>query len=371
MKLVWKKGIIVAGIIFWVAVWAVWQFFYQAKGVKFVQAEKAKMGDLEVYVSGIGQIDSLSVAEVKTKESGTVKDILVKDGQTIKKGQLLGVLTNSDLEEAVRQNQIELRFAGYEYKAALEKYKQEQELYQAKVISRQQLDETRISLMKIRDQQLPKMQKDAALARTRLANLRLYAPISGKVVDLKIKLGSEASDGADFCKIVNFDKLTAKVKVDELDIRKVQTGQMAEVRGDTFAPTVLPAKVYFISPEAKRDGRLTTIEVWCLLESPKIKLTYGASCEAKIKIATAKNILTVPQAALIAKDNQQFVFVIKRGQAELVPVEVGLNTTQTVEVIKGLTAGQEVITGGNLDLKPNDKVRIGAAQRPDEGFGVL
>lgn len=371
MKLAWKKSFIFLFVAFWVVVWAVWQFYYQAKGVKFVQVEKAKQGDIQVYVSGPGQIDSLAVAEVKSKESGSVKSLLIKDGQAVKKGQLLGVIANPDLEESVRQNQIELKFAEYEYKAALEKYQQEQELYKDKVISRQQLEETRISFLKLRDQQLPRLRKEAAAARTKVANLSITAPIDGKVVDIKVKLGSEAGGGSDFCKIVDFTKLIAKIKVDELDIGQVQTGQPVEVRGDTFAPKVLPAQVYFISPEAKRDGRLTTIEVWCrLTDTGGVKLTYGASCEGKIKTGEAKNILTVPQAALIDKDGQANVFIIKKGRATLLPVKTGLKTTQNVEITDGLKAGQEVITGGNLDLKPGDKVRIGKS-KTEEDFSLL
>lgn len=224
--------------------------------------------------------------------------------------------------------------------------------------------------MKLRDQQLPKLRKEAAAARTRLANLRISAPIDGKVVDIKVKLGSEAGAGSDFCKIVDFTKLIAKIKVDELDIGQVQTGQKVEVRGDTFAPKVLSAKVHFVSPEAKRDGRLTTIEVWCQLETSGVKLTYGASCQGKIKTGEAKNILTVPQAALIDKDGQPNVFVIKKGRAALLPVQTGLKTTQLVEITGGLEPGQEIITGGNLDLRPGDKVRIGKA-KTDEDYSLL
>jgi len=248
------------------------------------------------------------------------------------------------------------------------------------------------------------------------------APFDGVVTNLPVRegetvvIGIQNSPGSTLMTIADMSVITAEVRVDETDIVNVKLGQPAEVSIDAIPKKSFKAVVSEIGDNAivRSTGVATSqqtaasqeakdFKVVVTLQDPPPNLRPGLSATAKITTATRANALTIPIQALTirrrgdleqtkpksdkdsvqaaspqpdaskeakAKEELQGVFVIRKGKAEFVPVDTGVAGTTDIEVLKGLQAGDEIVTGSYKvlrTLKPGASVKIdNSAPKKDE-----
>lgn len=183
-------------------------------------------------------------------------------------------------------------------------------------------------------------------------NYTIKAPISGTVVSKKFKAGDTISKntGADseLAVIYDLSELTFKLPVDELDIHKVKTGQKVNVSAEAFPGKEYKATVTNVSLESVVENGVSTYPVTVTLDN-KENLIPGMNVEGIITLEKSENALLIPAGALIRGDE---VYVkdeqVKVSQGPVpagfrsVKVETGLISTNSVEIIKGLSEGDEV-----------------------------
>lgn len=239
------------------------------------------------------------------------------------------------------------------------------------------------------------------------------APFDGVVTNLPVRegetvvIGIQNSPGSTLMTIADMSVITAEVRVDETDIVNVKLGQPAEVSIDAIPKKSFKAVVSEIGDNAivRSTGVATSqqtaasqeakdFKVVVTLQDPPLNLRPGLSATAKITTATRDNALTIPIQALTirrrgdledakakadknavqaaspypdaskdakAKEEIQGVFVVRKGKAEFVPVETGVAGTTDIEVLKGLQAGDEIVTGSYKvlrTLKPGASIKI-------------
>jgi HlyD family secretion protein len=234
-------------------------------------------------------------------------------------------------------------------------------------------------------------QAQAGLARMDdiLAKFDAVSPIDGVVTNLPVREGETVVPGVQnsaastIMTIADMSLITAEVKVDETDIINVQLGQPVSIKIDAIPDKNFAGKVIEIgntailrstglaaSQSTTSSQEAKDFKVVVALNDPPSEIRPGLSCNAKITTATRHDVLTIPiqaltvrtkgdlekpkqgvQAASVApndkslKEEEQGVFVVKNGHADFHKVETGITGATDIEVLSGLSDGDQIITG--------------------------
>jgi len=223
-----------------------------------------------------------------------------------------------------------------------------------------------------------------------LAKYDATAPLDGVVTDLPVRVGEtvvpgvQNSSASTIMTIADMSLITAEVKVDETDIVSVQIGQIANITIDAIPNKTFTGKVIEIgntailrssglaaSQSATSSQEAKDFKVVIALQDPPDEIRPGLSCSAKITTATKHNVLAIPIQALTVRkkidleedkkdgvlaatntatekannEELQGVFVVNNGHAEFRKVETGITGTSDIEVLSGLSEGDQIITG--------------------------
>jgi HlyD family secretion protein len=132
------------------------------------------------------------------------------------------------------------------------------------------------------------------------------------------------------------------ISVDELDIAKAKVGQRAQITLDAIPGKVYQGQVTKINPEGIFKNDIATFEVTVQVEQPE-GLMAGMNASVNIVVEEKKNVLWVPAQAVRVQRGQAYVQILQGGQPVQKEVEIGLRTSQQVEVVRGLQEGEQVI----------------------------
>jgi len=361
----WQKVAIGAAVVVVGAGIVIYSVNQANKGVTTVQTAKvAKQDTLVALVTASGEIKPTTYTNVQAQGFGRITEILVKEGDKIKKGDRLmvqdAIQANADVQaQAAALNASESGIAASEasYKAAqsdlltqkanLEKAKLDfergQGLYRDGLIAKQDFDQRKTSydaavasadsanakVLQFRaqlDQSHAQLnQSKAVLTHTRdVLNKTTYvSPIDGIVSYLPVRLGEyvvpgiQNSNGSFLMTLSDMSVVTAEVKVDETDIVNVRMGQEADVTIDAVPGKTFHGKVTEIGSQAvlRTSGLATTqsttstqeakdFKVVVTLDSPPENLRPGLSTTAKIKTAEKKNVVAIPIQALAIRSRK-------------------------------------------------------------------
>src|ERR1700756_114388 len=380
MKTWQKVGIGLAGAA--VVGGIVWFSVNQAnKGVVTVQtAQVAKQDSLVSQVTASGEVKPTTYTNITAQGFGRITEIVVKEGDHIKKGDKLllqeNVQANADVQAqaaTINSYQSGVQAAEASYRAAqsdlslqqanLEKakldYDRGQGLYKDGLIAKQDFDQRKTSYdgalasveasrarMLSQKAQLEQVrsqldQSKAVLVRTKdiLSKTTYVSPINGIVSYLPVRLGEyvvpgiQNANGSFLMTLSDMSVVTSEVKVDETDIVNVKMGQDADVTIDAVPGKIFHGKVTEIGSQAvlRSSGLATTqsttstqeakdFKVVVTLENPPENLRPGLSTTAKIKTAEKKNVIAIPIQALAVrsrKDLEEPAKNTKKGNAPL------------------------------------------------------
>lgn len=196
-----------------------------------------------------------------------------------------------------------------------------------------------------------------ALARKRLADAFIKAPIAGTVARRNVDLGDMANPAAPLLDIVQMDFVKATVRVLESDLAHIAVGGPAHVLLAAL-PGPVTASVTRISPTV--DPVTRTAEVEVAMANPDGALRPGMFARVLLPTDVRENAVLLPRDAVVegAEDAPSYVFVVIDGRARRVTLQSGLVEGASVEVVAGLAAGAEVVYSGRQSLRDGDFVKV-------------
>jgi len=317
-----------------------------------------------------GVLAYLTEVNLTSEVVAKVREILVKEGDTVAQGQLLLRLDPETYRNAIqreeasrRQGVISIERQRLALALADKKLARGAQLFERKMVGQSEFDDLRnardLSRVELKSSEEALRRADAVLgeAREQFSKTDIRSPISGIIVALPIKVGetaiasTNAFAGAQLMQIADTSAIQAELKVDEADIAKIVVGQDVSVYAAAFPDLALVGKVHQIAlaPTLENQGR--SYKVTALLEAPKdAALRSGMSARADIFLGDGSRTLAVPVEAVgtdVDEDKKitRFVWVDRDGQAHKVLVEVGLSDDKWEAIASGLKAGDRVITG--------------------------
>ncbi|AZD08965.1 Macrolide-specific efflux protein MacA [Pseudomonas chlororaphis] len=338
---------------------------------------KVERGDIENAVLASGLLEGIKQVDVGAQVSGQLKSLKVKLGDKVKKGQWLAEIDPLVLRNTLRQAQVDEENLQAQRRATIAQLKETQSIYERYLglqedaaISKQEFETAtanyevqRANLLSL-DAQIKNAHIQIDTAKVNLAYTRIVAPIDGDVVGIVTQEGQTviANQLAPvLLKLADLDTMTVKAQVSEADVIHISPGQevyftilgedrryYAKLRGTE------PAPQNFLDTQPAGTPKQTTAVFYNALfdvPNPDHRLRISMTAQVRIVLDTAKDVLTVPVAALGPR-NDDGSFPVRvldaKGQARSRNVQAGINNNVKVQIKDGLAEGERVVIGDPL-----------------------
>jgi RND family efflux transporter MFP subunit len=288
-----------------------------------------------------GQVEPYEDLWVKAEVRGQVVDIMVEEGQHVRKGQILVQLDDRDYRS--RLDRIEAN-----YKLAKVEHDRIAELTNQKITAESRLDE---AVARLKDINAQRSEARLALKRTRIT-----APIAGRVNEIKAKEGDLLGVDQAVAQILQIDKVKVTVGVPESDVAAVLDLREAEVVIEALDKRRVKGKKVFLARQPRSLARLYDLEL--IIPNPDGRILPGMFAQVGLVKQVFEQALTVPLYAVITHSDDRFVYVEKQGRAEKRPVELGVLVGWEVQVNSGLEPGDRVIVVGHRFLNSGQAVDV-------------
>ena len=324
-----------------------------------VETAKAVAADLEEAVDVVGTLAARSEAEVKTEYSGTVAEVFVTQWVRVKAGTPLARLDTREAEAGMQAAKAGSLQAEAGARRAARELDRSVKLKEAGLATQQQLDEAR-SADEAARAAAGAAKAQLAMAETRLAKAVIRAPIDGVVAVRNVNVGDYVENMGSpkpMFRVVDNRLLELTANVPSARMAALAVGQPFAFTSDALPGRTFAGKVSFINPAADEASR--TVKVKAEVPNADETLKAGLFVKGRIVTGTRAGVLVVPRSALVSWDTvarQARVFVVEGGVAKGVSIETGASPGDAVEVVKGLGAGQEVVTRGGFNLRDGDRV---------------
>lgn len=357
---------------------------------EMVSTALAEKQDLQETLRLKAVLEGTESTEVVSRLHYEVKELLVKEGDRVKKGQLLAVLDSTDLSQEMslkkgsltllqKQQAETLRDRQVEYNNAKKAYDDTKALFDIGAASKAELDDAKEKLdaipaengkavlSAVEKQTLANTNQEISIQASTMDDCQIRSMIDGTVTRVNTKVGrfaDETEDDKPMFVIENLDTLQMKVMVSENDIAKVSVGQKVDITADILNGESVQGEVIRISPTGElKDGTTSerVIPVYISVQEKNDKLIAGITAKATIHIAEAKQALTVPYEAVSElEDGSTVVYVVNEDNTiHIVPVKLGLETDLYVEI-----KGGELKEGQTIVLNPSPALTEGIAVLP-------
>lgn len=335
------------------------------QAVSAVQVEKR---DITKNVRYSGMLRGSNETAIIPKVSARVTGIYVKPGDVVSAGQTLLTLDSRDYEAAVGIAQAAVGIAEANKRAAdvnLEQartaYERAKTLHDAGAISDQALEQAKAAYDVLAagaaDAALAQAQANLRQAQTNIGHCTLTAPINGVVGNVALSLGENSSTSSAAVIITNSTELEASVLVNESEISYVKEADQVKVLVKAVDSQPFIGKVVSISTVPDPLKKNFTVKV--ALTNQDSRIRSGMFAEVTVNTQSKSGVLVVPVNAVIPRSGRMLVYVVdENNRAKEVDVEIGLKNDEYVEIVKGLTEGQVVITKGNTIVQDGSLVKV-------------
>jgi len=295
-----------------------------------------KATTLHTEVNAVGSLRANERIQLRPEQSGRIDAILFDEGQRVKAGTPLFRLDAAIYQAELKEAQAKVHLSEIAYKRAAS-------LLKKRVGSEQERDSTRAQLQVDLARQ--------ALAQTRLDKMRVAAPFTGVTGLRQVSPGDYVTTGQDLVELTDLSTMKVDFRVPELYLSAISNGQSLKLELDAFPGQIFEATVYAIAPAA--DNRAHNIELRARLANPDGKLRPGLFAQIKLILASDQHSILIPEQAIIPNNGGFFVQRVASGNTiEMVPVTLGQRRPGQVQVSAGLTAGDVIVTAGQLKLRP-------------------
>jgi membrane fusion protein (multidrug efflux system) len=306
-----------------------------AVDVVIVKADK-----LENKIQSTGTIMANEEVELRSEISGKVSQIFFKEGDRVKKGQLL--IRINDEEQQAQLKRLE-------YNIQLNKdleYRQKR-LLDKEAISQQEYD---VSLTQFNTIKAELEQLKAVIAR-----YSIRAPFDGIIGLRYISEGSYVSPTSQIAFMQDLDPVKVEFSIPEKYAEQLKSGSKIGF-SITGRDKQYEGTVYAVEPRIDLSTR--SLRIRATSPNPNHELIPGAFARVQLTLQTIDDAIMIPTEALIPELNGQKVFLYKNGRAKSFPVETGIRTDRQIQIVKGVQSSDSLIVTGLLQLKDSMQVKV-------------
>jgi membrane fusion protein (multidrug efflux system) len=322
----------------------------KAQRVIAVESAVARAVTASTDFRSIGSLQSDESVQIAAEIAGRVAAITFKEGQSVEAGAEL-----VKLDTALAQAEVSDTQARYT-------------LAQANLDRANALSQTGNVTGKAQDEAVANFEIARAaleLAKTRLSKHVITAPFPGRVGIRKVSVGAYIPVGTSIVNLEKIDVLKVDFKLPEMFLPDLSVGQGIEINVDALPGKSFPGEIFAIDPLVDVNGR--AIKVRARMDNPGLVLRPGLFARILVKGKQSREVVMVPESAIVPRGGETFVFRIENGKAAETRVRVGERRNGEVEVLEGLLADAAVVTAGQEKLRNGVDVEVvvsGSRDRP-------
>lgn len=288
-----------------------------------------------------GSVEAWTDLELTTKIAGTVEQVAVIEGDSVKEGDTLLKIESADYK-------IVLDRAQAAYDLANADYQRDKTVYAKGVIPPAELE--------ARETNLQTAKADLDNARLMLERCTIKAPMDGVVRRMDAKVGMFLGVGDPVGEILQIDRVKAVIGIPESDVTAVRKLDTVEVTLKALDDLRVTGKKHFISSSPETMARLYRLELE--IDNPEHQILPGMFVRADIVKQSSAQALSIPFYSIVSRNNEQYVFVEKDGVVEKRTVKTGIMEEWMVEITEGLEPGEHVVVEGHRDVEDGRKVKV-------------
>lgn len=384
--------------------------FYRFSGGVEVDVFEAKSGPIEEYVTAVsaGTVKSRRESTLSAEVGGRVAAVRAAEGDRMRKGDPLAVLSDPELDRQVeaaradllsaqeglrqseaRREEIDRRYLAEAARAAnnLRKAKDDHrravELFRGGFLSKSDMEQADVRLanaeeesriaaageaaVQAADREIESLRARVEAARAKAAGasdrrekLKIVAPYAGIVIRKTVESGEVKTPGAPLFVLADPGDIYIEAPIDESESAKIKVGQKARLHPDAYLGETFAGEVSEIKPTvevSKEVSRANTIRL--LAPSPPKPLRLGMSVDVEVLTGGKDNVILAPSAAVMEREGRKFVYVVQDGKAVRRDVTTGISNWEMTEVLSGISPGDAIITSLEIkNLSPGRRVGI-------------
>ncbi|MEZ5461124.1 efflux RND transporter periplasmic adaptor subunit [Dokdonella sp.] len=306
-----------------------------------VETARVEQGELIARYSATATLQAEHEAKLISEVPGTVLELLVEEGDNVRKGQLLARVDAA-------HSRLQLR----EAEADLQRRKNDVDRGE-KLLGRQLIAAT---LQDQAESDYAVRKADVDLARVVVNKAEIRAPFDGVITRRWIKQGQllEANDAV--FDMANFNDLRAELRVPERDAVALAAGQPVNFTVDALANREFEAKVERVAPVVDSDSG--TVKVTVQVDNRDRTLRPGLFTRMDISFLHVANAVLMPKAAVLGSRDATIAYVIEDGKAVRTPIRLGHENGSSIQVLEGIDAGAEVVVTGHAALSDGALVEV-------------
>jgi HlyD family secretion protein len=335
--------------------------------VKMYDIVSPVTGTIENKTVATGKVEPRDEILIKPQISGIISDVLKEAGQMIKVGDIIATVKVIPEMGQLNSAESRLRVAEINLKQIETEYARQSQLFTNGVISKEEFDMSEAAYKKAQEE---KMNAQDALDIVRegvskkyagQSNTQIRSTISGMILDVPVKKGNSViqantfNDGTTIAAIANMNDLIFRGNIDETEVGKVREGMPLLLTIGAIADQTFDATLEYISPKGTEQSGAVLFEIKAAVQSSESAfIRAGYSANAEIVLASAADVLTVPEGTIEYSNDSAFVYVLQKEgmpqEFEKQYVETGLSDGVNIEIKKGITLESQ-IRGNVVDKK--------------------
>jgi len=284
--------------------------------------------------TAVGSLIANEAVIVRPEIAGRVTGIHFKEGERVASGTKLLSIDSAEIEAQRAASDAELVWSQQRHDRAVE-------LFTKNFISSQALDEARANLARAK----ARIAEDEA----RLRKSEVRAPFAGTLGLRMISPGAYVKAGDDIVRLEDTSVMKLDFRIPETFLARLRRDQPVALQVDAYPERMFKGRTYAF--DSAIDEKTRTVLVRARVPNPGGELKPGMFARVRLVLDSFANALVVPEEAIVPRGGQSFVFRIVEGKAVLTPVQTGTRMPSEVQILKGVSAGEQVVTDGHQKLQ--------------------
>lgn len=306
----------------------------------FVSVMVVEPTSLDNIIKTTGTVLANEEVEIRSEISGKITQLLFKEGQYVRKGTTLLKINDDDL-------QAQLKKLEYGKKLSEDNEFRQRQLLEKEAISQREYD---ISLTTVKTNEA-----DIENIRAQLAKTTIKAPFSGRLGLRYVSEGSYITPTSRITTLTNANPAKVEFSIPAKYSDEIRVGSTIKYVTES-SEVQHTGRVYAVDP--KIDPQTRTLQMRATSPNGNGSLLPGAFARIQLITSSKGSAITVPNEAVVPEQDGHRVYVVEAGKAVARPVDIGLRGATEIEVLKGLSPGDTLITTGLLQVRPGGPVRI-------------
>jgi membrane fusion protein (multidrug efflux system) len=287
----------------------------------------------------LGSVEANEIVQIVSEVNAVARALPFAEGQVVHRGQVLARLDDDEIGAEARRADALRDQAKVNHERA-------RQLFEEKAASPQELDDASAAL-KVAE-------ANAELAHARLNKTRIVSPLEGVIGRRLVSPGAFLRIGDSITEVASIDQVKIRFAAPERYTAQLRTGSEVEITTTAEPGQIFIGKVNLVNPILDPETR--TVQLVAIAPNPGRRLRPGMSADVSATLAERPGALTIPDEAVFAQGDQNFVYVVAADTVSLRPIGIASRDSARVEVAHGLAPGDVVVRAGYQKLYPGAHV---------------